>query len=901
MGGGGTVFVPSQGGNVAIGVSRTEKDLSKNKLKKLRKAFEGVDNDAIRQAHWDCEGDEIRMTEVLSEKMYELVRQQRGDVIEICKPVIEKKRLGDPNFLIGYVLAKTAHPKSPLFCFIVVVEYANASYKQGQIIRPIPVLRFEETLDEKGHFWKMCSEKSTGGKGKGRRTDPNVGDRVVIEFYPEDTAEHTKSGHAYGNSPHRNEDCLATECKVVTRLGMENCDFLKWWIPRNCINNIEDQWPWGTSVLGKFTNVDPDKSIWMVNKEAVNYPSVILLKVSGEKHQRNPVKFAFRNAETSEKFSVSFGGGAPGRMITDVPLTELFNAWGEKCTTNPLDLSKEFDRNMREGDMYFVIGLARAEMCAPDGNRVTESSMDIKKLAQAGTATKAQMFFQYCQLLLIGRLGPFPLNVRPPQPPRCRPINPLSQNLRSDPVAADPPVVNDHPVNDNDGVDGTGEAKANSWYRFEDDERPTCPLCIEELDATDRYFFPCPCGYQVCLYCVRNILDNINGLCPACRHPYDEDNFRLDEDQRSADLKRDEQRFYEAPVLDKGHRKGSKGDGHLVSGCLAKSKGKGDVQNGVLAKGKGKGDFVNGGMAKSKGKGDFAKGSKGGKSFGKGLPQFVPPPLAEYTAKGFSKGGKSFGKGSPLAEYAAPLQWGRGKGSAIMPPQYLAPPPSKSTTDQPAQSLNPDAMEFQPMSAQRQAITSKGQGKGDSMSKGKGKGKSAIPPSTNASSASIAPPRRSEPEAEPAGILQTIHSHDWKPIPEWQPTLTLRTEVTRNAHPVSGRPQVRHTEPSSPRENVPKKIPKKPAVKAKAEASKAKPKAESSKKKTKVTPKSKPTKAEKENARPSQQVDLSQGQLCQLCGFRSSDEKKFKDHFGTRQHLDELTKVANAGSECGSW
>ena len=72
MGGGGTVFVPSQGGNVAIGVSRTEKDLSKNKLKKLRKAFEGVDDDAIRQAHRDCEGDEIRMTEVLSEKMYEL-------------------------------------------------------------------------------------------------------------------------------------------------------------------------------------------------------------------------------------------------------------------------------------------------------------------------------------------------------------------------------------------------------------------------------------------------------------------------------------------------------------------------------------------------------------------------------------------------------------------------------------------------------------------------------------------------------------------------------------------------------------------------------------------------------------------------------------------------------------
>ena len=29
----------------------------------------------------------------------------------------------------------------------------------------------------------------------------------------------------------------------------------------------------------------------------------------------------------------------------------------------------------------------------------------------------------------------------------------------------------------------------------EDDEK--CPLCCEDLDVTDRNFFPCPCGYQV--------------------------------------------------------------------------------------------------------------------------------------------------------------------------------------------------------------------------------------------------------------------------------------------------------------------------------------------------------------------------------------------------------------------
>ncbi|KAB5566823.1 RNA recognition domain-containing protein [Coniochaeta sp. 2T2.1] len=54
----------------------------------------------------------------------------------------------------------------------------------------------------------------------------------------------------------------------------------------------------------------------------------------------------------------------------------------------------------------------------------------------------------------------------------------------------------------------------------EDDE--TCPLCIEELDIQDRNFHPCPCGYQVCQFCFNNIKNNMNGLCPACRRPYDE-------------------------------------------------------------------------------------------------------------------------------------------------------------------------------------------------------------------------------------------------------------------------------------------------------------------------------------------------------------------------------------------
>lgn len=31
----------------------------------------------------------------------------------------------------------------------------------------------------------------------------------------------------------------------------------------------------------------------------------------------------------------------------------------------------------------------------------------------------------------------------------------------------------------------------------DDDEVPTCPLCLEELDATDRAVNACQCGYQV--------------------------------------------------------------------------------------------------------------------------------------------------------------------------------------------------------------------------------------------------------------------------------------------------------------------------------------------------------------------------------------------------------------------
>ena len=57
----------------------------------------------------------------------------------------------------------------------------------------------------------------------------------------------------------------------------------------------------------------------------------------------------------------------------------------------------------------------------------------------------------------------------------------------------------------------------------DDEEDNECPLCVQELDLSDRNFLPCPCGYRVCMWCWHHIRENLNGLCPACRSPYQAD------------------------------------------------------------------------------------------------------------------------------------------------------------------------------------------------------------------------------------------------------------------------------------------------------------------------------------------------------------------------------------------
>ncbi|KAK7857341.1 ccr4-not transcription complex subunit 4 [Quercus suber] len=50
----------------------------------------------------------------------------------------------------------------------------------------------------------------------------------------------------------------------------------------------------------------------------------------------------------------------------------------------------------------------------------------------------------------------------------------------------------------------------------------SCPICYEDLDFTDSSFLPCLCGFRLCLFCHKRILEE-DGRCPGCRKPYETD------------------------------------------------------------------------------------------------------------------------------------------------------------------------------------------------------------------------------------------------------------------------------------------------------------------------------------------------------------------------------------------
>ncbi|KAL6973307.1 hypothetical protein U1Q18_027487 [Sarracenia purpurea var. burkii] len=48
----------------------------------------------------------------------------------------------------------------------------------------------------------------------------------------------------------------------------------------------------------------------------------------------------------------------------------------------------------------------------------------------------------------------------------------------------------------------------------------SCPICCEDLDFTDSSFLPCSCGFRLCLFCHKRILED-DGRCPGCRKQYE--------------------------------------------------------------------------------------------------------------------------------------------------------------------------------------------------------------------------------------------------------------------------------------------------------------------------------------------------------------------------------------------
>eukprot|EP00736_Rhodelphis_marinus_P011075 Rmarinus@m.22410 len=77
------------------------------------------------------------------------------------------------------------------------------------------------------------------------------------------------------------------------------------------------------------------------------------------------------------------------------------------------------------------------------------------------------------------------------------------------------------------------------------DSNEECPLCLDTIDVSDRNFKPCPCGYQICVWCFHKIKESVDGRCPACRKPYSDDVLISHVDETALEKargKRDEER-----------------------------------------------------------------------------------------------------------------------------------------------------------------------------------------------------------------------------------------------------------------------------------------------------------------------------------------------------------------------
>ena len=84
---------------------------------------------------------------------------------------------------------------------------------------------------------------------------------------------------------------------------------------------------------------------------------------------------------------------------------------------------------------------------------------------------------------------------------------------------------------------------AFDYSSSDDDDEQQCPLCIEDMDITDKHFKPCPCGFQICQFCYNSIRSGPEqyNRCPACRRPYDDASIEYKKFTQE-DLKREQER-----------------------------------------------------------------------------------------------------------------------------------------------------------------------------------------------------------------------------------------------------------------------------------------------------------------------------------------------------------------------
>ncbi|XVE83878.1 hypothetical protein DITRI_Ditri16bG0123400 [Diplodiscus trichospermus] len=70
-------------------------------------------------------------------------------------------------------------------------------------------------------------------------------------------------------------------------------------------------------------------------------------------------------------------------------------------------------------------------------------------------------------------------------------------------------------------LDWDDSCRAFTWEQMSAVSHPSsCPICYEDLDVTDASFLPCSCGFRLCLFCHKRILES-DGRCPGCRKYYD--------------------------------------------------------------------------------------------------------------------------------------------------------------------------------------------------------------------------------------------------------------------------------------------------------------------------------------------------------------------------------------------